>query len=99
MTMATLHPVDAASSPRLHEWFRPVVAVAARPRLWPTAATLVLRLARPGWWRDGRRLPLPDPGYWHFRSVTAFGADGVVPNRAEVVAYLEWCRAWREVTR
>ncbi|MBK5223135.1 MAG: hypothetical protein JJE52_09720 [Acidimicrobiia bacterium] len=78
-------------------WIGPVVAVAVRPQLWTTATAVVLRLARPGWWRRGRRLPLPDRNYWHFRSLTAFGVDGGVPSGPEVVAYLEWCRAWPRV--
>jgi hypothetical protein len=68
-------------------------ALARRPGLWLVALATMGRLARPGWWRRWPLLPLPAPGYLHFRMVTAYGGDGgdrLVP--ADVVAYLEWCR-------
>ena len=39
-------------------------AVLRRPELWWTALGAVARLARPGWWRRRRYLPLPDRRLW-----------------------------------
>lgn len=83
------------TSTRRHPgWARSAWAVLRRPDLWPTAVVVVLRLARPGWWRRPPFLPLPDPDYWAFRAVTAFGAVDAPPDPREVITYLEWCRAW-----
>ena len=68
-------------------------AVLRRPDLWWTALGALVRLARPGWWRTGSRLPLPDARLWAFRMVTAYGDPGATPEGADVVAYLEWCRS------
>jgi hypothetical protein len=70
-------------------------AVLRRPDLWWTALGAVIRLARPGWWRTGRRLPLPDPRLWAFRMVTAYGDPAATPEATDVLTYLEWCRATR----
>ena len=84
-----------------------VRAIAARPYLWATAASTVLRLARPRWWARRPFLPVPDEAYWQFRLVTAFGgperSGTVAPGGAavgegarlsgdEAIAYLRWCR-------
>ena len=73
----------------------PVVvrAVGLRPRLWITALGTVWRLAQPGWWRRAPHLPLPDEHLWSFRMVTAYGRPDALPNKEDIVAYLEWCRA------
>jgi hypothetical protein len=68
------------------------LAVMARPRLWGTAAAVLVRMAPPGWWRRPPHLPVPDPRLWAFRMVTAYGAADAPPRRSDVVAYLEWCR-------
>ena len=65
-----------------------------RPDLWPTAVRVVRRLARPRWWSRFPFLPVPDRAYWEFRAVTAFGDEHGRPGPEDVVAYLEWCRAW-----
>lgn len=70
-----------------------------RPGLWVTALLVAGRLAPRGWWRRRPHLPLPDRSYWAFRSTTAFGAPDAAPDPDDVVAYLEWCRAWPEVVR
>lgn len=71
-------------------------AVLPHPRLWPSAVAVVLRLARPGWWRQWPPLPLPPAGYWRFRLVTAYGGDGRARlSSQDVVAYLLWCRRMR----
>lgn len=74
--------------------WRAVTAVAARPRLWPAAATQGRRLARPGWWHRWPPLPLPDPHWLRFRLQTAYGDPEHVPAPEDVLAWLEWCRRW-----
>lgn len=68
-------------------------AVLRRPSLWPTAVVQVRRLARRGWWRRAPFLPLPPADYLRFRLETQYGGDQV-PEPADVVTYLEWCRAF-----
>ena len=68
--------------------------VLGRPELWVTAVTQVRRLAPTRWWRRWPFLPLPDPGYLRFRLETQYGNDGV-PDPADVVTYLHWCRTFR----
>lgn len=75
-------------------WAGALGAVAVRPRLWPTAARQVVRLAPSGWWRRWPPLPVPDPGYLRFRLQTAYGDADREPAPADVVAYLHWCRRW-----
>ncbi len=72
----------------------PVVAVVARrPDLWWTALSALARLAAPGWWRRRPYLPVPDARLWSFRMVTAYGHAEARPVGADVISYLEWCRA------
>lgn len=72
--------------------------VARHPSLWSTAVRQARLLARPRWWRKAPFLPLPDPAYLKFRMVTAYGGDGTAtPEPGDVVAYLQWCRAYPEV--
>ena len=68
-------------------------AVAARPRLWPTALVALVRFAPDGWWRRPPFLPLPRPGLTRFRSETMYGDPDAGPAPADVVVWLEWCRA------
>jgi hypothetical protein len=73
-------------------WFQTMVAVVRRPRLWWTAVRQMFRMARGRWWAQLPFLPVPDRRYVQFRLETAYGTD--VPGRAaDVVRYLEWCRA------
>lgn len=77
-----------------------VLALARRPDLWPTAVRAALRLAPRGWWRRAPHVPAPAPHYLRFRMVTAYGGDGShPPEPRDLVAYLEWCRAWPTVIR
>jgi hypothetical protein len=68
-------------------------AVAFRPGLWWSLLGVLWRLATPGWWRTGSRLPLPDDRLWGFRMITAYGSASAVPCPQDLVSYLEWCRA------
>ena len=70
-----------------------LVAVLLRPDLWWTALGELKRLAPRLWWRTAPHLPLPDRRLWEFRMVTAYGRSDAVPTRADVVSFLEWCRA------
>ena len=73
------------------------LAVATRPRLWAVAVSQVLRLAPPGWWRRWPPVPVPDADYLRFRLQTAYGDPHLRPDAADVVSYLEWCRAVRRL--
>jgi len=77
-----------------------VVAVLRRPWLWPTAARAARRMVPDGWWRRRPFLPLPSPAYLRFRLVTMYGGSGDGPVRPDdLVAWLEWCRRWPQVSR
>jgi hypothetical protein len=71
-----------------------ISAVAGHPTLWWSALTATFRLARRGWWHRAPFLPVPGEAYWRFRLVTAFGGTGTgaALERADVLAYLRWCR-------
>lgn len=73
------------------------LAVARRPSLWATAARQAARLAPRGWWRRSPRLPLPAPDYLAFRLQTMYGDPHHRPLPADLVTYLEWCRAWPSI--
>jgi len=73
-------------------------AVAVHPALWGVGLRMLVRLARPRWWRHRPFLPVPDAAYWRFRMETAYGGDGSkVPQPHDAVAYLHWCRRMRGV--
>lgn len=78
--------------PHLGWWLALVRALLRRPHLWGTAVVVLLRTARPGWWRSAPFLPTPDPAYLRFRMETQYGGDGsTVPDPDDVVTYLGWC--------
>lgn len=89
--------MNEPSSPDLRAWWPAVFAVMLRPLLWPAALRQVARLAPPGWWRHRPYLPVPDAAYLRFRLLTAYGDAARAPEPADVVTYLEWCRAWPRV--
>ena len=68
-------------------------AVAARPRLWPTAVVQLVRFAPDRWWRRPPFVPLPQPDLVRFRSETMYGDPAQAPSPADVVVWLEWCRS------
>ena len=72
---------------------RAALSLLRRPDLWITGARQALRLAAPGWWKRGSHLPVPDRDYMHFRLVTQYGGDNPRANGADLIQYLEWCRA------
>lgn len=69
-----------------------VTAVLRRPHLWFPAIRQFFRAVPAQWWTTAPFLPRPDRSYLRFRFETAYGADGR-PRVADVVRYLEWCRA------
>jgi hypothetical protein len=73
-------------------WFPCISAVLIRPHLWFTALRQVLRSVPPRWWARPPFLPRPDRTYVRFRLETAYGL-AASPRPADVVRYLEWCRA------
>ena len=75
-------------------WTRVAAAVARRPELWATAVVQVTRLAPNGWWRRPPFLPVPDRAWMRFRLRTAYGDPDHLPEPADVVGWLEWCRSW-----
>ena len=72
-----------------------MAGVAARPRLWGTAARQLFVLAAPGWWRRWPPIPLPDPAYLRFRLQTAYGDPERDPEPKDLVTYLNWCHRMR----
>lgn len=78
----------------MRAWLRVGAAVAARPRLWPTAVRQMRRTAAPGWYRRAPFLPLPSGDYLRFRLVTQYGDPNHRPEPVDVVNYLMWCRQW-----
>jgi hypothetical protein len=72
---------------------RALAAVARRPGLWPVALREAKRLAAPGWWRRPPFLPLPPSDYRRFRLETMYGRGDHPPEPADLVRWLEWCRA------
>jgi hypothetical protein len=80
-------------------WFGAALAVLMRPRLWAVAVRQIFVLAAPGWWRRAPFLPLPDRAYLRFRLVTAYGDPSHAPEPADIVTYLQWCRAWPKLAR
>jgi hypothetical protein len=73
-------------------WTRAIAGIVVRPGLWPTALRQVHRTARSGWWHRPPFVPLPDRAYTRFRLETQYGDDATVAP-ADLVRYLEWCRA------
>ncbi len=73
---------------------RSVLAVVRRPSLWATALRQARRTTAPGWWKRRPFLPVPSGEYLRFRLLTQYGEADAVPDPADTVAYLEWCRSW-----
>jgi hypothetical protein len=79
---------------------RAALAVAVRPRLWATALRQARRLVVPGWWRHPPFVPKPDAAYLRFRLETQYGAAAdQTAAPADVVSYLDWCRAEHRAER
>ena len=73
--------------------------VVRAPRLWPTALRVARAAAPNRWWRRRPFLPLPTRAYLDFRMTTQYGDPRATPIGDDVVAYLEWCRAWHRAAR
>ena len=70
-----------------------IVALATRPRLWPTAFVQIWRFAPDHWWRRPPFLPLPDADLMRFRASTQYGDPDRVPEAEDVITWLTWCRS------
>jgi hypothetical protein len=68
-------------------------AVATRPGLWPVGVRQWRRTVPAGWWRRRPFLPVPSAEYLNFRLLTQYGDIAAAPSPADVLNYLEWCRA------
>lgn len=68
-------------------------AVAVRPRLWLSALAQLARFAPDRWWHRPPFMPLPPAELARFRSETMYGNPDVAPSPADMVVWLEWCRA------
>lgn len=87
------HPSDTVTGDSGGSLARLFAAVVVRPGLWLTALVVLMRLARPGWWRRWPPIPRAAPAYWRFRMETVYGGDGRRwPSTADTLAYLRWCR-------
>jgi hypothetical protein len=93
MSRAGQHSTQNAARYSTREVTSLAGAVVRRPDLWWTALGELRRMAPRLWWRSPPHLPLPDRRLWEFRMVTAYGRADAVPDRADVVTFLEWCRA------
>lgn len=70
---------------------RLVLAVLRRPDLWRAAVGVVVRFAPDRWWRRG---PVPPRAYLEYRARGIYGAPLLEIPPADLVRYLEWCRAF-----
>jgi len=69
-----------------------IVALAGRPRLWPTATRQWRRTTPSGWWKRRPFLPVPSRDYFAFRMVTQYGSADHRIEPGDVLNYLAWCR-------
>jgi hypothetical protein len=84
--------MSAVAVPGPRWWLALAGALVRRPWLWWTAVVVLLRTARPDWWRTAPFLPVPDTDYLRFRMETQYGGDGTaVPDPDDVITYLAWC--------
>ena len=73
-----------------------VSAVARRPDLWSEAVRSAFAMSAAGWWRRAPFLPVPEPRYLAWRTSTAYGSADSHIQPDDLVAYLEWRRAFRK---
>ncbi len=78
---------------RLRAHGRAALAVAGRPRLWLTALRAAGRFAPDGWWRRFPWLPVPTRALLRWRAETNYGDPHRPVEAADLVAWLDWCRA------
>ncbi|HKA03567.1 MAG TPA: hypothetical protein VKD67_04540 [Acidimicrobiales bacterium] len=63
-------------------WARLGASLVTKPRLWPTAMRQARLLSAPEWRR--------------FRMETQYGRPDGALDAADAMAWLEWCRSWRQ---
>lgn len=69
---------------------RAVLAVLARPRLWPAALRQARVLVPRSWWRRPPFLPLPDRAWLGFRMTTAYGDPAAPVDVEDLLTWLAW---------
>jgi hypothetical protein len=84
-------PHDTAAKFDAGFWAQVLWRMLPRPTLWGTAIRQGVRLIPRDWWKQRPYLPIPDPRYLQFRTVTNYGSTGK-PNPQDVVTYLEWVK-------
>ena len=72
---------------------RALRVLVVRPDLWPTAIRQARLFAPDRWWSRRPFLPLPDREVLAFRATTQYGDPGHGVEGADLIAWLEWCRA------
>jgi hypothetical protein len=81
-------------------WTPVVLAVLRHPSVWLVVLRQSVRLVPSRWWARGAHLPVPDPAYLRFRTLTADGGDGrTAPDAEELIAWLRWSRSWPAAVR
>lgn len=68
---------------RLANLLRVALAVLRRPHLWPALVGVAVRMG-----------PLPDRAYLRYRGQAVYGAPLSRIPPPDVIAYLEWCKAF-----
>ena len=76
-----------------------MAAVARRPRLWPAGLRAYVTHVPPRWWASAPFLPVPDRAWIRFRLQTAYGDPAHAPAPDDVVAWLEWSRGWKALSK
>lgn len=97
MTVCRRSRVDGAVAVRPWAMVRCAAVVAARPRLWATAARQYRATVPRRWWARRPFLPLPPAEYVRFRLVTQYGSADHRIDAADVLNYLSWCKLHRSV--
>lgn len=69
---------------------RVVLAVLARPSLWPATLRAAWRFRSRNWYGRFPFLPLPAPEYLAWRLHTAYGSGERQPEAMEVIRYVRW---------
>ena len=70
---------------------RTFVALLRRPDLWGTAVATAIRFVPDRWWRRG---PMPAREYLDYRGNGIYGMPLSEVPPADLIHYLEWCKAF-----
>ncbi len=86
-----------APDPRFQgSWLALLGGLTMRAIISPRLAVDLLRTGwafrRRGWWGRAPFLPVPDRTYLRWRMYTAYGDEGAVPPRDDVIRFARWRR-------